>query len=268
MDFVKSAISSNLRLDGRKLDEQYSLNIIPNISSIAHGSSQVTFGDNIVQTTVNFSIVSPEDSAPDEGIIDLTITGTNIFENSDLSHKNYEILCNILYDLQFQHRFLDLKSLCILPGQLCWNLRIHSTVVKRGGCVIDALSIGVLSSLMCSDVPDVELMFRDELESYQRSNLQLKLSLEKNKIISHLVERLPLITSVGKVCKNHLWGMTREEELCSDGTMSIAVDKNGKCISVKANGSCFELHCIQSLINTSTKITLDNFNKLNKFIPA
>ncbi|UKJ88276.2 exosome ribonuclease PH [Theileria orientalis] len=267
MDFIKSAISSNLRLDGRRLDEQYELNIVPNISSFSHGSSQVSFGDSVVQTTILFSIASPGDSTPDEGIIELSISGTNVFENSELSQKSYELLCTILYDIQFAHSFLDLKSLCILPGQFCWNVRIHSTVVKHGGSLIDALSIGVLAAFKCSEVPSVNVMLRDDLESsLDSSNLQIKLCTEENQIFKKLVENLPIVTSVGKIGKNYIWAMTKDEESCSDGTLSVAVATTGRCLAIKSKGSCFDLNSIESIIRKSSEIALENFNIINQYI--
>ncbi|UKK00674.2 exosome ribonuclease PH [Theileria orientalis] len=265
MDFIKSAISSNLRLDGRRLDEQYELNLVPNISSFSHGSSQVSFGDSVVQTTIHFSIVSPADSAPDEGMIELSISGTNVFDNSELSQKSYELLCTILYDIQFAHSFLDLKSLCILPGQFCWNVRIHLTVVKHGGSLIDALSMGVLTAFKCSEVPSVNVMLRDELESsFDSSNLQIKLSTEENQVFEKLIESLPIVTSVGKVGKNYIWAMTKEEESCSDGTLSVAVSMTGRCLAIKSKGSCFDVNSIESIIRKSSEIALDNFNTINQ----
>ncbi|EKX74038.1 exosome complex exonuclease rrp42, putative [Theileria equi strain WA] len=279
MDFIKSGIALNHRIDGRRLDEQAKISVIPNISSNSHGSSQVFLNDNIVQTTVNFSIASPDHSALDEGMVEVTASGAYIFESDESAQREDEGIGNIIEALQFQKNFIDKKILCIMPNKFVWNLKIHTTILQRGGSLLDAISIGIVTALRCSRLPSVAVMLKDEIESSDDDkNLQVKLSagleyitlytktLRLNTEVMDIAKKLPIITTVAQIGSKNVWGITKEEEICSGGFLSAAVCPDGECVGIKINGSCFSMSSVDELVRKCCTIAVNNHEVINEAI--
>lgn len=50
---------------------------------------------------------------------------------------------------------LDLKSLCVLPGKMCWVVYVDALLLNDGGNVLDALSIAARAALALTRIPKV-----------------------------------------------------------------------------------------------------------------
>ncbi|KAK2196821.1 bifunctional Exoribonuclease [Babesia duncani] len=218
MDFQKNGIALGYRLDGRRLDDHPALVIVPNVSENSHGSCQVYLDDCIILTTANLAIVPPNERSPDEGIIDITIDSPGCVENVEEIKEKDILIETLLENWQFQNFKLDKTQLCILKSEFVWHIKLHTTVLQRGGSLLDAASIGILSTLRSLTVPAVEVMIKDDMESaVYSSNLKVMLSTGYNLHLNAIFRELPICATVGRIGTRHVWGITKEEEACADG---------------------------------------------------
>lgn len=255
MDFIRNAVASNCRLDGRQLDTQPSLHIEPQVSAVAHGSCRVTLDDSVVITTVTFGVTAPSRSAPDEGILEITLGTPFTLEDTEISQSREECMEKLLEMMLFHTNKFDKKVLCILPSQFVWSLKVHSTILQSGGTVMDAISIAILVALRTASIPNVDVIVRDEMDrSKHGNNVRVKVAEGYNVDMNKLAMQLPVTVTVEQIAGFHVWGATKEEAECSDGTLTVSVAPDGKCRGIKISGSCFDIQGIEELASKSCSI--------------
>ncbi|GFE54063.1 exosome complex component protein [Babesia ovis] len=257
MDFIRNALAANCRLDGRRLDDQPRILLEPNVSAVAHGSCRVTLDDTLVITTVTFSVTAPEMDRPDEGNIEITLGSPFTLEDQEISQKRDERMAHILELLLFQKQNFDRRLLCILPGQFVWTMRVHTTVLQRGGAVPDAISIAIIGALRTVSIPNLQVMVRDELEGSRTGrNIRVRLSEGCNLNIEKLAMQIPVCVTVARIGDCHVWSVNQEEAACADGYLMVAVAPDGSCAGMRAVGTAFSLSALPPLIEKARQIGL------------
>ncbi|KAK1443520.1 PNPase/RNase PH domain containing protein [Babesia gibsoni] len=255
MDFIRNAIASNCRLDGRQLDAQPDLQIEPHVSSLAHGSCRVTLDDTVVITTVTFALTSPLPDAPDEGILEISLGSPFTLEDPEISQNREECTEKLLEMMQFTASRFDKRLLCVYASQFVWSLKVHSTILQKGGTPFDAISIATLVALRTASIPNLDVILRDEMErSKSGTNVRVTVSEGYNMDMKKLALQLPVCVTATQIAGVTVWGSTKEEAECSDGCLTVAVAPDGKCLGMKVNGSCFSLPCIGEISTKSCNI--------------
>ncbi|GIX63043.1 exosome ribonuclease PH [Babesia caballi] len=207
--------------------------------------------------TVQFAVSPPAKDAPDEGNVEIALVSPFTLEDQDVSQKREERLEHLLEALQFQRHRFDRRLLCILPGQFAWTVRFHSTVVQRGGATVDAASIAMIAALRTAQIPNVQVVMRDQLELARRgANVRVRLAEGYNLDVQRLVQQMPLCVTVAQIAGCHVWAVTLEEAACADGFLTIAVAPDARCLGLRATGSCFPLPAIATLVARACEVGL------------
>ncbi|ORM41972.1 Exosome complex component Rrp42 [Babesia sp. Xinjiang] len=283
MDFIRKALVGGCRLDGRQIDDPPRITVEPLVSAVAHGSCRVTFDDTVVVTTVTlcilyinhpsiceyiyssaytpdamqFTVTAPLKNTPDEGSIEITVGSSFTLEDTEVSQKRDERMAYVLELLEFQRQRFDRRLLCILPGQFVWNVKLHSSIVQRGGSVADAISVAIIAALRTASIPNLHVLMRDEWAGTRSgSNVKVRLAEGYNLNIQNLALQIPVCVTVACVADTHVWAVTQEEAECADGFLTVAVAQDGSCVGVRAIGSCLPMPIIAGLVEKSCKIGL------------
>ncbi|GBE60527.1 exosome complex [Babesia ovata] len=202
-----------------------------------------------------FSVSAPSKDSPDEGTIEITLASPFSLEDAEVSHKRDERWERTLEWLQFQRQRFDRRLLCILSGQFCWAVRLHSTILQRGGAFLDAISIGMVTALRTARIPNVQVLIRDELErSLRGTNVRVRLAEGHNLDLQKIALQLPICVTVAKIADYHVWAVTHEEATCADGFLTVAVSPEGRCIGMTAAGSCFQVPSIATLVEKACRV--------------
>src|SRR3989338_2831807 len=129
--------AQNKRLDNRTLLEyREPINIELNISFTAEGSARVRIGDTVVIAGVKLAMEKPYNDTADEGGIMVNA------ELLPLSSSEYEPgppgidaieLARVIDRGIRESKALDLKKLCIVPGEKAWFVTIDIITVNDAG---------------------------------------------------------------------------------------------------------------------------------------
>lgn len=249
-DKVAAALSEGKRIDGRKFDEYRKIEIQKNISLNAEGSARVKLGNTEVMAGVKFGIGAPYPDLPKQGGL---CTGAELlpiaapeFEAGPPREGAIE-LARVVDRCVREAKTIDMESLCIREGELCYLLFVDFYVVNHDGNLFDACSIAALSSLLECKLPKVE---DDKIVSKEYAG-KLKVS------------KKPLLASFAKI-KNHVVvdpGL--EEDMVLDARFHCGVTEEDVLVAFQKGGSgAFK----EKEINDAIDIAIRESKKIRKLL--
>jgi len=156
-EFIRRALESSLRLDGRTFLESREVKI-----SLSRGEcssyAEVQFGNTRVICTVIGEIVKPYNDRPTEGIIQINAEMSVGSEKYGVSRVE---LSRMLERSIRDSDALDTESLCVVSGEKVWSIRCDAHVLDNDGNVIDAASLATMAALRAFRKPEVALSVGD-----------------------------------------------------------------------------------------------------------
>ncbi|KAL6046750.1 Exosome complex component RRP42, partial [Balamuthia mandrillaris] len=125
--WVEKGVAMDLRSDGRgRLDYRH-FTLETGVISQTNGSALLKLDTTDVLVGVKVDLGEPKPEAPDQGILRFSVECSPSispeFEGRGGDELNVE-LASIL--ARANHNALDLKSLCVIPGKLCWTLYVDA----------------------------------------------------------------------------------------------------------------------------------------------
>jgi exosome complex component RRP42 len=216
------------RLDGRSLmDFRQPIKIETNISWTAEGSSRVQIGETVVMAGVKLSIEKPYNDTPDEGGIminaELTPMSSSEYESGPPGMKAIE-LARVTDRGIREAKAIDMKKLCIQPGEKAWFVIIDIISINDAGNLFDAAGLAVLAALKSAKFPVVDEE-TGAIDYKKKTEESLPLSKE------------PLSITVYKVNGALLVDPTNEEEGSYEARLTTASDSKGTISSLQKGGS-------------------------------
>lgn len=215
------------RLDGRKLDEyRQPVQIETNISWTAEGSAKVQIGKTVVLAGVKLAIEKPYNDTPDEGGImvnaELLPLSSPEYEPGPPGIKAVE-LARVTDRGIREAKAIDMKKLCITPGEKAWFMMIDLITINDDGNLFDAAGLAVLAALKSARFPVVDP---------ETGALDYKHKTEDTLPI--IKEPLPI--TVYKVGKSFFIDPTREEEEAYEARLTVASDEKGILSALQKGG--------------------------------
>ena len=145
------------RLDGRALTEyRQPILITRNISKTAEGSARVQIGDTVIMAGVKLAIEKPYNDTPDEGGImvnaELTPMSNPNFEPGPPGIDAVELARVIDRGIR-EAKAIDMKQLCLVPGEKAWFVTIDLITVNVAGNLFDAAGLAALAALKSAFFP-------------------------------------------------------------------------------------------------------------------
>ncbi|XP_037548734.1 exosome complex component RRP42 [Nematolebias whitei] len=221
--YILHGIRDDLRVDGRGCEDYRHMEIETDVVSNTDGSAKVTLGDTAVLVGIKAEIGKPRPMIPNEGylefFVDCSANATPEFEGRGGEELGTE-LSNTLYKA-FNKDSLDLKSLCISPGEHCWVLYVDVLLLQCDGNLYDAMSVAIKAALFNTKIPKVNISTDDE------GGKEIELSDDPFDCMRLDVKNVPCIVTLCKVGHRHVVDATLQEKTCSVASLIISVTHKG-----------------------------------------
>lgn len=216
------------RLDNRKLEEYRQPIVISiGISWTAEGSARVQIGETVVLAGVKLSIEKPYNDTPDEGGImvnaELLPLSSPEYESGPPGQKAVELARVVDRGIR-EAKALDLKKLCIRPGEKAWFIIIDIVTINDAGNLFDASGLAALAALKSARFPVVDSE-TGAIDYKQKTNDVLPLVKE------------PLPVTVYKINNQLLVDPTSQEEDAAEARLTISSDSDGTISALQKGGN-------------------------------
>ncbi len=227
-NMIADLAAKGKRIDGRGLTEyRQPIKIDTEISWTAEGSAKVQIGKTVVMAGVKLSIEKPYNDTPDQGGIMVNA------ELKPLSSPEYEpgppgikaIELSRVTDRGIREaKAIDMKKLCIEPGEKAWFVIIDIVTINDAGNLFDASGLAVLTALKAARFPVVDEE-TGAINYKEKTDKPLPLTKE------------PLPVTVYKVNGKLMVDPTAEEEHAYDARLTVASDSKGIISAMQKGGS-------------------------------
>ena len=223
------------REDGRGLDEFRPVSIDVNPVESAEGSARVKLGKTDLLVGIKMSVDRPYPDKPDQGIL---MTGAELkpmafrsFEGGAPKPEAVEIARVVDRGIR-ESQMIDMKALCIEPGEKAWVVNIDIQVIDFDGNIIDAATIGAVTALKNTIVPIARL---DVGEDFPLP-----------------VNDMPIAVTHVKIGDAVLIDPTALEEQVADARLTVTTDSAGDIRAMqKGLNGAFSYERITSVIDSS-----------------
>lgn len=223
---IVEMLKKGVRLDGRGAEDyRQPLKVDYNISESAEGSAQVTLGETMVMVGIKLAVESPYPDTPDQGNL---MVGA---EFSPLANPNFELgppgieaveLGRVVDRGIREAKAIDLKKLCITPGEKVWTVSIDICPINDAGNLFDTSALAAIAALKNTRFP--KLSEEGVIDYSEKTDENLPLLQE------------PVEVTVLKIEDQFLVDPTLEEEIVYDARLTAAFTDDGKLCAIQKGG--------------------------------
>ncbi|KAJ7569441.1 hypothetical protein O6H91_01G078100 [Diphasiastrum complanatum] len=159
---------------------------------------------------------------------------------------------------------IDLTTLIVIEGKVCWELYIDGLVLSSDGNILDALSIAVKAALSNTGIPKVQVMGGLSLEE---ADFELSDNPEE---FSHLdTAQVPVTVTISKVGRYHIVDATAEEESQVSSAVSVAVNSKGLICGLTKSGTAgLDPSILMDMISVGKRVGLKTISSVETDIAA
>lgn len=253
-NFIKTALLSEIRIDGRKPFEFRNISI--NFGR-EDGSAEVQLGQTRVMGIVTAKFVQPYRDRPNEGTLaiypEFSPMADPSFEAGRSGESAVELGQIIDRGLR-ESRAVDTESLCIVAGKLVWAIRIDILILDNGGNLVDAANIAALAALMTFRRPECSLGGEDGQEVIIHPP-------EMRDPLPLILHHLPIAITFGFFIDENVVVIDPilNEEAVMAGRMIATVNANGDICAIQKAGEGVSqrviMQCLQLAITKAADIT-------------
>tara|TARA_Y100000310_G_C20508130_1_gene727426 strand:+ start:218 stop:1009 length:792 start_codon:yes stop_codon:yes gene_type:complete len=224
---IKKLAAQDKRFDGRGFtDYRQPIHIDTEISWTAEGSTKVRIGETVVMAGVKLAIEKPYNDTPNEGGIminaELTPLSSSEYEPGPPGIKAIE-LSRVTDRGIREAKAIDMKKLCIEPGEKAWFVMVDIITINDAGNLFDAAGLAVLGALKSARFPVVDKE-TGAIDYKKKTDVSLPLNKE------------PLPVTVYKINGKLLVDPITEEENSADARLTVASDSNGTISAMQKGG--------------------------------
>ncbi|XP_048085755.1 exosome complex component RRP42 isoform X2 [Alosa alosa] len=228
------------------------MEIETDVVSNTDGSAKVTLGHTNVLVGIKAEIGKPKPMVPDEGylefFVDCSANATPEFEGRGGEGLGIE-LSNTLYKVFSNKHSIDLKSLCIRPGENCWVLYVDVLLLQCDGNLFDAISVAIKAALFNTKIPRVHISEDED------GGKEIELSDDPYDCVRVNVENVPCIVTLCKIGHRHVVDATLQEKACSVASLLISVTHRGTVTCVrKVGGGSLDPESIFEMTETGKRV--------------
>jgi exosome complex component RRP42 len=224
MRYIKELLEKGQRADGRKLDEFRKVEIETNPYEKPEGCAIVSIGKTKVMAGVKMDVGEPFSDRPDEGVLmvnaELSPLASPDFETGPPRVESIELARVVDRGIR-ESQVLDLKKLCITPGEKVWMVFIDLQIINHDGNLINAAGLAAISALMNTRMPE----YKDDKVNYTK----------KSKKLPTKTEPVPVIVS--KVGEHLLVDADVTEEELIKTALVVTTDDDGNICALQKLGT-------------------------------
>ncbi|XP_057798532.1 uncharacterized protein LOC131014544 isoform X4 [Salvia miltiorrhiza] len=238
--FIKGGIAQDLRTDGRKRLTYRPIFVETGIIPQASGSARVKLGATDVIASVK-----------GRGGEELSTELSSALQRCLLGGKSGA------------GAGIDLSSLCIVRGKVCWDLYIDGLVVSSDGNVLDALGAAIKAALSDTAIPKVQV------SANAPSDEQPEVDVSDEEFVQFDTSGVPVIVTLTKVGGHYIVDATTEEESQMSSAVSVSISRLGRiCGLTKRGGAGLDPTVILDMISAAKHVSEQLMNKLDSEIAA
>lgn len=250
--YIIHGVQDNFREDGRGCEDYREMDMETGLMSNTSGSARLRLANTEVLVGVKVELEEPRPDAPDRGriefFVDCSANATPAFEGRGGEELATEIT-NLLYRAYSADTVIDVKSLCLQEGKLCWVLYVDVLLLECGGNLFDAASIAVKSALFNTKIPSVSVT---QEESGQT---ELDVSDDPYNVKRLDVTATPCIVTLSKIGHYHAVDATQKEEACCLARLMVAITASGSVTAMVKEGSgSLDPDSVADMMQTGKKI--------------
>jgi exosome complex component RRP42 len=224
-DTIHQLAEQQKRLDNRApADYRQPITIETDISWTAEGSAKVQIGDTIVMAGVKLSIEKTYDDTPNEGGImvnaELLPLSSPMYMPGPPGMTAIELARVLDRGIREAHA-IDLKKLCITPGEKAWFVIIDIMSINDAGNLFDACGLAILAALKSAKFPTV----KENVIDY------------KNKTDTPIpLNCTPVSITIWKIGGAYFVDPTAQEQVAADARLTVASTSDGVISAMQKGG--------------------------------
>ncbi|KAI4308456.1 hypothetical protein L6164_031533 [Bauhinia variegata] len=269
--FIQGGIAQDLRCDGRKRLTYRPIYVETGIIPQANGSARVRMGATDVIASVKAELGRPSSLHPDKGKVSIHIDCSPTAEPSFEGRGGEELSSELSVALQLcllggksgAGSGIDLRSLVVVEGKVCWDLYIDGLVVSSDGNLLDCLGAAIKAALSNTGIPRVQVT------ADPSSDEQPEVDISDEEFLQLDTSGIPVIVTLTKVGRHYIVDATGEEESQMSSAVSISVNRQGHiCGITKRGGAGLDPSIILDMISVAKHVSEQLINKLDSEIAA
>ncbi|XP_047327598.1 exosome complex component RRP42 [Impatiens glandulifera] len=269
--YIKGGIAQDLRTDGRKRLTYRHIYVETGVIAQANGSARVKLGATDVIASVKAEIGRPNPSHPDKGKVFIYIDCSPTAEPTFQGRGGDELAGELSTALQRcllggksgSGAGIDLSSLSIVEGKVCWDLYIDGLVISSDGNVLDALGAAIKAALSNTGIP------RANVAPGAASDEQPEVDVSDEEFLQFDTSGVPVIVTLTKVGRHYIVDATAEEESQMSSAISVSINRQGNvCGLMKRGGAGLDPSVILDMISVGKHVSQQLINKLDSEISA
>ncbi|XP_019190996.1 PREDICTED: exosome complex component RRP42 [Ipomoea nil] len=270
-NFIKGGIAQDLRTDGRKRLAYRLIYVEIGVIPQASGSARVKMGATDVIASVKAELGKPSPSYPDKGRVSIYVDCSSTAEPTFEGRGGDELSAELSTALQRcllggrsgAGAAIDLSSLSVVQGKVCWDLYIDGLVVSADGNILDALGAAIKAALSNTCIPRVQV------SADASSNEQPEVDVSDEEFVQFDTSSVPVIVTLTKVGRHCIVDATSEEESQMSSAVSISVNREGHvCGLTKRGGAGLDPADILDMVNKAQVVGSELINDLDSKIAA
>ncbi|CAL8144230.1 unnamed protein product [Prunus armeniaca] len=158
---------------------------------------------------------------------------------------------------------IDLSSLVVVEGKICWDLYINGLVVSSDGNLLDALGTAIKAALSNTGIPKVNVA------AGASGDEQPDVDVSDEEFLQFDTSRVPVIVTLTKVGRHYIVDATSEEESQMCLAVSISINRQGRiCGLTKRGGAGLDPSIILDMISVAKTVSEQLINTLDSHIAA
>ncbi|MQL89577.1 hypothetical protein Taro_022147 [Colocasia esculenta] len=269
--FICGGIAQDLRADGRQRLDFRPVSVETGVIPQANGSARVRLGATDVIASVKAELGKPNPLQPGKGkvaiFIDCSPTAAPNFEGrggEELSIELSSALQKCLLGAKSgAGAGIDVSSLVILEGKVCWDLYIDGLVVSSDGNLLDALGAAIKAALSNTGIPKVNVAAGTTPDE------QPEVNISDEEFLQFDTSAIPAIITLTKVGKEYIVDATAEEESQMSSAVSVSVNRHGMiCGLIKRGGAGLDPSVILDMISVAKHVSQKLLSQLDSEIDA
>jgi len=221
-DRLYKLMLENKRADGRNFEEYREIEIKTNIIDKAEGSASIKLGNTHLIVGIKIQPGEPFPDTPEEGVIitniELLPMASPNFEAGPPRENAIELARVIDRGIR-ESKAIDLKQLCITPGEKVWIIFIDIHVLNDGGNIMDAASLATTAALLTTKLPNQRYQLNDN------NDKQLP------------IRNLPIATTTITLENTIILDPTNDEEQIAGTKLTIITNTNNTISAIQKSGT-------------------------------
>ncbi|KAL5705108.1 hypothetical protein ACHQM5_023452 [Ranunculus cassubicifolius] len=269
--FIEGGIAQDLRSDGRKRLTFRPISVETDVIPQATGSARIRLGGTDVIASVKAELGKPNYLYPDKGkvsiYVDCSPTAAPVFEGRGGEELSAELSAALqrclLGGKTGAGAGINLSSLAVVEGKVCWDLYIDALVVSSDGNLLDALAAAIKAALSNTGIPKVNVSVDASADE------EPEVDISNDEFLQFDTSGFPVIVTLTKIGRHYIADATLEEESQMSSALSISVNRHGHiCGLTKRGGAGLDPSVILDMISVAKHVSEQLIAQLDSKISA